>query len=229
MNSTKPACYLRTYQHTSPPASDYERAAEFVIQSVFRKPLWADSVQSAATALMKAVPGRARPNPTGNKADVQVKVGDVKYTLHFCPYEGRREPRTIGLMKEEAMKSFAKSFFQKNDLIAQFLKTAAVEKNHVESKLGLTVYIHHVSWEVRFLMDLEVLLAGKPNAIDAAVSEAFQFIQNGGLNKKFSKHQTKRAYSVLKEGAIHAFQHGGDFDEMVTILREALTEVVMSS
>ena len=49
------------------------------------------------------------------------------------------------------------------------------------------------------------------------------------VNKKFSKHQTKRAYSVLKEGAIHAFQHGGDFDEMVTILREALTEVVMSS
>jgi hypothetical protein len=212
--------YYRAYRPKPDPAKD-----RIVEQAVFH---WSDELDQLANDLSSLQLRSLRPNKTGRKINVRMKVGKKTLAFSVFPYQLKScDFRTFqSLLQEVVMIVLGKMKLKFEG--EEIRVSKAVEER---AKLLFRRKYRKEMWfgsSVGFIAaDYVRQRVSREGEFAAFYQAVLDFERQGKLDVNFDGHQVKRALDQYKEMAVHALRHGARLDDMQTILDEAVVQVTL--
>lgn len=167
-----------------------------------------------------------KPNKTGRKINLRVRVGGKAMGFSVFPYEAKgTRSRTADSLAEEV----ATVLLQKTEYELPSTVSKTAEIMFKESRAGKDPgNVHFGTYHSNSFLADWMQYHVPPGFLDF-VRAVNSFVGAGSLDKGFDAHQVKRALGQYRDMALHALRHGAKLDEMQTILNEAVVEVTMEA
>jgi hypothetical protein len=205
-------------------------AKEYATELVLNHQWWKDRIDNFVKHVENARLSQPVPNHSGRAANISLKLTSKwKILLPFAAEERGSNVRTQRAMMEEAWIAIGRAI-PAGAGINDSWRLCQEWNAQIKAKFGCDhVSPSHTDMEIAVVDTIKKRIQGKLTAVDRAVATVHEFLLSGGLEEKFTSHQTARAMEALKASAVHAFKHGGKLDDMITLLNECLVESTMES